>query len=61
ALTAALDNTAFPEIVSSAAAGLGLLGPACPAAARPRLKSLSRADEQQVRTAAARAYELCGK
>lgn len=61
ALTAALDDTAFPEIVASAAAGLGLLGPACPATVRPRLEGLARGDEHQIATAAARAYDLCGK
>ena len=59
ALTGALDDTAFPEIVASAAGGLGLLGPACPAAVRPTLKTLASSDEQQVATAARRAYELC--
>ena len=61
ALTAALDDNAFPEIVSSAAASLGLLGPACPASVRPKLKSLSRSEDTQVQPAAARAYEICGK
>jgi hypothetical protein len=61
ALSAALDDNAFPEIVASAAAGLGLLGPACPANVRPKLKALSRSDDAQVQPAAARAFELCGK
>jgi len=61
ALTAALDDSAFPELVASAAAGLGLLGPACPASVRPKLKLLSRSDEQQVQLAASRAAEVCGK
>jgi hypothetical protein len=61
ALTGALDDSAFPEIVAAAAAGLGLLGPACPSTAKPKLKALSRSDEQQVATAASRAYGLCGK
>ncbi len=61
ALEDALDDSAFPEIVAAASAGLGLLGPACPASAKPKLKQLAQSDEPQVATAAARAYELCGK
>jgi hypothetical protein len=61
ALAAALDDNAFPEIVSSAATGLGLLGKACPQAVRPKLKSLAASDDQQVQLAASRAVELCGK
>jgi HEAT repeat protein len=61
ALAAALDDSAFPELVASAAAGLGLLGPACPASVRPKLKILASSDEQQVQIAAARAVEVCGK
>jgi hypothetical protein len=61
ALIGALDDSAFPEIVAAAAAGLGLLGPSCPVGVRPKLKGLSRSDDQQVSTAAARAYEICGK
>jgi hypothetical protein len=61
ALTAALDDNAFPEIVASAAGGLGLLGPACPASVKPKLKALSRSEDAQVNTAASRAYEICGK
>lgn len=61
ALAAALDDNAFPEIVSSAATGLGLLGRACPASVRPKLKSLASSDDQQVQLAASRAVEVCGK
>lgn len=61
ALEAALDDSAFPEIVSAGATGLGLLGTACPARVRPKLKLLSRSDEQQVQLAASRAVELCGR
>ncbi len=60
ALAASLDDAAFPELVAAAAAGLGLLGPACPPAVRPKLKILSSSDEQQVATAARRAYGVCG-
>jgi hypothetical protein len=61
ALTAALDDNAFPEIVAAAATGLGLLGPACPASARGKLKALSHSEEQQVQLAASHAVEICGK
>ena len=61
ALTAALDDTAYPEIVAAAATGLGLMGPACPASARPRLRQLSHSEERQVQTAAAHAAALCGR
>jgi hypothetical protein len=61
ALATALDDSAFPELVASAAAGLGLLGPACPASVRPKLTILASSDEQQVQIAAARAVEVCGK
>lgn len=62
ALVAALDDSAFPEIVGSAATALGLLGPACPATAKKRLQDLAGSDDEpQVTTAAKRAYQLCGK
>jgi hypothetical protein len=61
ALIAGLDDSAFPELVAAAATGLGLLGRACPARARPKLNLLARSDEQQVRIAASRAVEVCGK
>ncbi|MBV8759378.1 MAG: HEAT repeat domain-containing protein [Deltaproteobacteria bacterium] len=60
-LIAALDDSAYPEIVAAAATGLGLMGKACPAAARPRLRELAHSDERQVHTAAARAFALCGR
>jgi hypothetical protein len=61
ALIAALDDSAFPELVASAATGIGLLGPGCPASVRSKLKALSRSDEQQVQIAASRAVDVCGK
>ena len=61
ALAAALDDSAFPELVSSGAAGLGLLGSECPKSVVPKLRQLTKSDEQQVQLAAARAVELCGK
>ena len=61
ALLAALDDSAYPEIVAAAATGLGLMGPACPNTARPRLRLLAHSDERQVQTAAARAAAVCGR
>ena len=61
ALMAALDDSAFPEIVAAAATGLGLLGAKCPAAAKPKLAELAKSDEQQIQIAAAHAVALCGK
>ena len=61
ALIAALDDSAYPEIVAAAATGLGLMAKSCPAAARPLLRELSHSDERQVHTAAARAFALCGR
>jgi hypothetical protein len=61
ALSGALDDSAFPEIVAAAATGLGLLGPACPPAALRKLQSLRDSDEQQVQIAARRAVSICGK
>lgn len=61
ALMAALDDSAFPEIVAAAATGLGLLGPACPPAARKKLEGLRDSEEQQVQIAARRAASVCGK
>ncbi len=61
ALAAALDDGAFPEIVAAAATGLGLMGHACPATARVRLRTLAHSDDQQIRLAAAHAAALCGK
>jgi len=61
ALMDALEDSAFPEIVAAAAAGLGFLGPACPSAAKARLHTLSQSDEQQVSIAASRAFKQCGR
>jgi hypothetical protein len=58
-LIGALDDGAFPEIVAAAATGLGLMGAQCPAAARDKLRALSRSEEQQVQLAAAHAFALC--
>jgi len=60
ALIDALDDSAFPEIVSAAALGLGALGPACPAAAKLKLTALARSTEQSA-VAAKRAAAQCGK
>jgi hypothetical protein len=61
ALSTALEDSAFPEIVAAAATGLGLLGPACPLTARKKLEGLRDSDEQQVQIAARRAAIICGK
>jgi HEAT repeat protein len=61
ALIAALDDSAYPEIVAAAATGLGLLGPACPPAAKKKLEGLRDSEEQQVQIAAKRAASVCGK
>ena len=61
ALSSALDDQAFPEIVAAAATGLGLLGASCPAAAVPKLKALTESDEQQIAAAARRAVAQCGR
>jgi HEAT repeats len=60
ALLAALDDTAYPEIVAAAAAGLGALGQACPAEARAKLSPLTRSDERSIALSARRALALCG-
>ncbi|MGE5181464.1 MAG: hypothetical protein ACM31C_05360, partial [Acidobacteriota bacterium] len=60
-LEAGREDTAFPEIVSSSATALGLLGPACPAGAKTKLRALSRTDDASVASAAARAAAICGK
>ena len=60
ALLAALEDSAFPEIVSSAALALGALGPACPAAAKTKLTALGRSDDPAA-LAARRAAALCGR
>jgi len=61
ALADGLDDAAFPEIVAASAMGLSFLGPACPAAVKPRLQSLATSDDQQVNVAAKRALERCGQ
>ncbi|HEX4450167.1 MAG TPA: HEAT repeat domain-containing protein [Kofleriaceae bacterium] len=61
ALLAALADSAYPEIVAAAAAGLGLLGPACPRQALSQLRALSQNDEQQIALAAKRAMAQCGR
>jgi hypothetical protein len=60
ALTDALDDTAFPEIVQAAALGLGALGPACPPAAKAKLVALARSGDQTA-VAAKRAAAQCGR
>jgi len=60
ALLAALDDAAYPEIVAAAATGLGLMGPACPRTALPKLRQLAHSDERQIQAAAARAAAVCG-
>ena len=60
ALTEALDDGAFPELVEAAALGLGALGPACPAGARTKLAELAGSDSQAA-VAARRALARCGK
>jgi hypothetical protein len=60
ALTDALDDAAFPEIVQAAALGLGALGPACPAAAKRKLVALARSDDRAA-VAAKRAAARCGR
>lgn len=59
-LLAALDDTAYPEIVAAAATGLGLMGPSCPRTALPKLRQLAHSDERQIQAAAARAAAVCG-
>jgi hypothetical protein len=60
ALTDALDDTAFPEIIQAAALGLGALGPACPPAAKRKLVALAR-EADQTAAAARRAAAQCGR
>lgn len=59
ALTDALDDAAFPEIVAAAARALGSLGPRCPAAAKAKLQALAQHDDQSAR-AAGLAAAACG-
>ena len=60
ALLSALDDSAFPEIVSAAALALGALGPACPPAAKTKLTLLARSADQAA-IAAKRAAAQCGR
>ena len=60
ALIGALDDSAFPEIVSAAAEGLGALGPGCPPAAKAKLEAIGKSDDQAA-SAAARAAKQCGR
>ncbi len=60
-LAAALDETAFPEIVSAAANALGRMGSACPASAKTKLADLARSEEPQISAAAKHAAAVCGK
>ncbi len=60
ALVAALDDAAFPEIVTAAALALGELGPKCPASAKTKLEAIARTDEQAA-VAAKRAAAKCGR
>ncbi len=60
ALLAALDDAAFPEIVSAAAQALGALGPACPPAAKVKLEALAKEDDQSAGVAK-RAAAQCGR
>lgn len=59
ALTDALDDSAFPEIVQAAALGLGALGPACPAAAKAKLFELASSEDASA-LVARRAAAQCG-
>jgi hypothetical protein len=61
ALEAGIADGSFPEIVAASATGLGLLGKACPASAKAKLKDLAKSDEEQIATAAGRAAAICGK
>ena len=49
------------EQTAAAASGLGLMGPACPRTAIPKLRLLAHSDERQVQAAAARAAAVCGR
>ncbi|MBA3500395.1 MAG: hypothetical protein H0T65_08480, partial [Deltaproteobacteria bacterium] len=59
-LMSALDDSAFPEIVSSAALGLSAMGKRCPAAAKAKLMSIARSG-QQAANAARHAAGQCGR
>jgi hypothetical protein len=60
ALTSALDDSAFPEIVTAAALALGALGPACPPSAKAKLQAIANSGDQTA-VAARRAAAQCGR
>jgi HEAT repeat protein len=60
ALVSALDDSAFPEIVSAAALGLAAMGKACPASARAKLNVIARSGSQSA-SAARHAAGRCGR
>jgi hypothetical protein len=59
ALTEALYDEAFPEIVAAAATALGKLGPKCPASAKAKLVEISKSGSDAAR-AAELAITVCG-
>jgi hypothetical protein len=59
ALVSALDDSAFPEIVSASALGLAAMGKACPARAREKLNVIARSSSQAA-SAARHAAGRCG-
>ncbi|MFN0253617.1 MAG: hypothetical protein ACKV2T_42510 [Kofleriaceae bacterium] len=59
ALTDALYDEAFPEIVAAAATALGKLGPKCPASAKAKLVEISKSGSDAAR-AAELAVTVCG-
>lgn len=60
ALMDALDDAAFPEIVSQAALGLGALGKRCPPAAKTKLRAIARSNARAA-NAARHAAGRCGR
>ncbi len=62
-LMAALDDSAFPEIVAAAAQALGALGPACPPAAKAKLLAISKSEDtpSQAIAQVKRAEKQCGR
>ena len=61
ALTEALYDEAFPEIVSAAATALGTLGPRCPASAKAKLIEIGRTGGDAARAAELAAAGCGGK
>ncbi len=59
-LLSAIDDEAFPDLVTAAVLALGELGPACPASARHKLEVLARSDSR-ASIAAKRALARCGR